>query len=109
MSEEIILSLPNFWDFTDNPVFVGIFLGQYQSDKLKNEVLRFVDSEGIEWLIPANTTITNALDTKIGKGDKAQIVRDMKDPKLKIHYLGQIPLSGGRKFNKYNVILIKGE
>lgn len=106
LEESTVVSGATFWDFKTKPLFIGRFkrpmIAQEDDEKMnrkKGDVMAYLmeDSAGHEHLIGASYSIERAVTSEnVGIGSI-----------LKITFVEQKKAKSGRKFNVYDVKLLK--
>lgn len=97
----------HFWSFKDYPQFIGRYKCEYNSDEFNAFV--FIEEETqAPWLIAQNKAVVAALNKEKEAPDKDGVMKKMKLVDCpfaiyKIQFVGQVPLKGGKSFNRYNI------
>jgi hypothetical protein len=100
-----IVSGAEYWNFEENPIFVGKYQGIAKNEEGKVIGYNFIDLDNEDYIISNSHSIEKALNTEVN----GTLVHDL-DKNLEIIFRGKITSkSTGKPFNKFDISLLDGD
>jgi hypothetical protein len=100
-----IVSGAEYWNFEENPIFVGKYQGIAKNEEGKVIGFNFIDLDDEDYIITNSHSIEKALNTEVN----GILVHDL-DKNLEIIFRGKVTSkSTGKPFNKFDISLLDGD
>jgi hypothetical protein len=100
-----IVSGAEYWNFEENPIFIGKYQGIAKNEEGKVIGFNFIDLDNEDYIITNSHSIEKALNTEVN----GTLVHDL-DKNLEIIFRGKVTSkSSGKPFNKFDISLLDGD